>query len=327
MGEKLVSGLLVCTILLTCVLFAGCSDQSSSSTAVPTTTAPLAKYVAGDIIGKSASTGQFATIILSYDSKRDVYNKALVYKNSDGSWGHRVNTQNDTMERDLVEKTYPVKISHVDVSSVLVVVPTAPSTIPTTLGSAPQITNISPPTGATGTTETVVVTGRNFQNGATMKLLRGGSPTILAVAVSTTGSTITGTFNLDKAVDGSYTVIVTNPDGQAASLSNGFTVGEASPIIVGVMPNSGSPADNLGITITGQNFGDVAKVTFAMGSTTIDPIYISNLQTIEGDKITFNLELPNTTPLGDYDVSVLNVEDQTTGTWIQKFHVVNATSS
>jgi len=82
------NGLLICAILVFAVLIAGCSDQSSSGTptTVPTTAIPAAKFTAGDIIAKSASsTDQMLYVITQYDTKNDMYTRAWIHKNTDGS--------------------------------------------------------------------------------------------------------------------------------------------------------------------------------------------------------------------------------------------------
>ena len=319
-------GLLIGIIVIAIVVAAGCSGPSSQITPVPTSP-PLDKYVSGDIIAKTAGgTDQEFYLILAYDSGRDDYSRALVYRNTDGSW-HRNNVANNTLSRTLAEKLYPVKIAHVDLSSVPVVAPTVPSLVPTTYsGAGPAITNVTPSTGGVGTTVTVTISGSNFQTGATVKLVRGGSPTIIASAVSVSSSIITGTFNLDKADEGTYIVIVSNPDGRSATLSGGFTIGQAAPVVVGVLPNTGAVGETIGLTITGQNFGDLDTVTFTMGSHTIDPKYVMNTQTSPGPKISCSLKIPDGTPVGDWDVTVLNVAAHKTGTWSQKFHITNATA-
>ncbi len=54
MIKKYGYGILVSLILISGVLIAGCSDQSpNGTTTVPTTAVYNAKYVAGDVIGKT----------------------------------------------------------------------------------------------------------------------------------------------------------------------------------------------------------------------------------------------------------------------------------
>jgi hypothetical protein len=328
MREKLSYGLLISIILIATILIAGCSSSSPTTTTPVPTTATANKFAAGDIIAKSStSTEQPLYVILAYDSKKDMYTRAFVYKNADGSWGHRVDIRNETVPRSLVEKVYPAKITHVALTSVPIVATTIPTAVPTTYsGPAPSIDKISPTSGGTDTTITMTISGSNFQSGATAKLLRGGNPVINGAAVSAISNTVTATFNLQSAEAGHYNVIVINPDGQTDTLIGGFTVGEAAPIITGVYPNTGAINGTVALTINGQNFGDLAKVSFTQGSSSIDGRYTTDVIAIDSTKVTLNLQIPAGTPVGDWDVSVLNVATQGSGTWNQKFHITNSTA-
>jgi hypothetical protein len=329
MGEKISYGLLISIVLVAGVLIAGCSGSSPPATpAVTKTVAPPDKFVAGDIIAKSSSsTDQPLYLILSYNATKDTYTRAFIYRNTDGSWGHRVDTKNETVTRTLVEKVYPAKIAHIALTSVPVVASTVPTVVETTYaGAAPVIDKISPAGGGIDTTVPFTITGSNFQTGAAAKLLRGGDPVINAAALSVTSTTITGSFNLHSAEAGHYNVIVTNPDGQSDTLTGGFSVGEAAPIIVGVLPGTGAVGEKVGLTINGQNFGEIAKVSFTRGPATIDDRYLTNVVSMGSTKISLNLQIPAGTPVGDWNVTVLNVETQGSGTWDHQFHITNSTS-
>jgi phosphatidylserine/phosphatidylglycerophosphate/cardiolipin synthase-like enzyme len=83
--------------------------------------------------------------------------------------------------------------------------------------TAPAISTIAPNTGPTGGGTAVTITGINFATGATVSF--GGTPaTGINVASS---SSITATTPAHAA--GAVNVVVTNPDTQTASLTNGFS--------------------------------------------------------------------------------------------------------
>src|SRR5512136_1264996 len=193
-------GILISLLLISGVFIAGCSDQSPAGNITPATTtaAYTAKFAAGDIIARTASsTDQMLYVIVSYDRASDQYTRQLIYKNSDGSWGHFVNNKTESVERTLAEKVYPFKVAQVKVNAIAVVTPTIPPT--------------------------VTITGSNFQNGATVKLMRAGDPIIQAIGVTVTSSTtINGILKFSGAEKGSYNVIVANPDGQSDTLVGGF---------------------------------------------------------------------------------------------------------
>ncbi len=316
------NGLLFSLLLIIGVLIAGCSDQSPATTPVPTTKA-AEKYTAGDVIARtSPSTDQALYVITQYDRTTDQYTRQLLYKNSDGSWGHFVNNASEKVPRTLVESVYPVKITHVQISAIPVVTPTAYVTVSTTIsGNAPDVTNISPAFGGSDATVGVTITGRNFQNGAAVKLMRAGYPAISASGESVSSTTeIACTFTFSKAEKGSYNLVVTNPDGQSDTLAGAFTIGDVPPIIGGVSPSQAALNETFSLTISGQNFKEGVRVTLLKSSTEI--ICTSPVST-ESTKIVCNLDLRpiNGASAGDWDVIVLNIDGQQTATWNQKFRI------
>src|SRR5207245_2911848 len=61
---------------------------------------------------------------------------------------------------------------------------------------------------------------------------------------------------------GAVNVVVTNPDTQTGSLTNGFTyTSPTAPTVTTVSPSSGPTAGGTGVTITGTNFATGATVT------------------------------------------------------------------
>ena len=333
MENKVRNGLLICALLVFAVLIAGCSDQSSAgtTTTVPTTAPPEAKFAAGDIIAKSASsTDQTLYVITQYDTKSGMYTRAWIHKNADGSWGHFSDNKTEKAERTLVEKVYPVKIARVTVSSIPIVTPTIPPTVVATLsGSVPTVTGISPASGAKDAPVAATITGTNFESGATAKLTRAGYPSITATGVSVASATSIGcTFSLSGADEGSWNVAVTNPGGQSDTKMGAFSIGQAPPIITSVSPmTAGLNSTQLKITIGGLNFKEGVKVTFVQGTNL--PLDCVTPTSIDTTKITcvLDLKMSNGGKLGLWDVKVVNIEGQQTGTLTGKFTVDNSTST
>lgn len=85
---------------------------------------------------------------------------------------------------------------------------------------------ITPKTGRQGTTVTVKkLAGTDFQHGAGVTLSKAGKTIRMKPATVVSPTKITGKVKIPaKAKTGKYTVTVTNPDGQNATLPNGFTV-------------------------------------------------------------------------------------------------------
>ena len=329
MTERFRFGIIISLILVIGVISAGCSSDTQSDTnPVPTTASPEAKFVAGDIIATaSTSTASSLYLILQYDKGTDLYTRAFIEKNTDGSWGHRSSNRTETSPRTLVEKVYSVKVAHVTVSSVPIVTLTIPPvTVTTSSGSAPTVKGISPSSGAKDATVSVTINGTNFQSGATVRLLQPGSSAITASGVSVTGTEIDCVFNLYGKDAGTYNVIVTNPDGQSDTKADIFTIGDAAPIISGVSPSNAELNDTPSMTIYGQHFKDGVKVSFTLGSTELVCI---NPVAPDSTKINCNLNLKvsNGAKAGSWTVTVLNIDGQQKGTWPQQFIITNSTSS
>ena len=317
-------GILISLLLVSGVFIAGCSDQSPAGNTTPATTtaAYSAKYSAGDIIARTASsTDQMLYVIVSYDRVSDQYTRQLIYKNSDGSWGHFVSNKTESVERTLVEKVYPFKVAQVKVNAITIATPTIQPTVTITpSGSSPVITAISPTRGGTDATVSVTITGSNFQNGATVKLV--GAGIIQAIGVTVTSSTtINGILKFSSAEKGSYNVIVANPDGQSDTLVGGFIVGEPAPTIASVTPDHGIYNETVNLIVSGQYFKDPAKVILSRGT---EQLTTTNIQWKDATKITCDLTIPYGTTTGEWNVTVTNIADKLSGTWNHPFKV-NAT--
>jgi len=179
-------------------------------------------------------------LIISYDSSTDAYTRAFVYKNTDGSWGYRINSDTETATRSVVEKVYKVKITHVTVSSIPTAAPTTitttkVTTVATTVATAattttaakPSFKDMDPDSGYAGDSVDSVITGANFVATPTVKLTRSGSTSIAASSVTWDSATqIEATFAIPNTTTTGlpWTVVITNPDGQSISYQNEFTV-------------------------------------------------------------------------------------------------------
>lgn len=327
MNGKSLSGLYFSLLLVFCAFFAGCSDESSPAETVTTPAVPVAKYAGGDIVASSGgSASSYQYLILNYDAASDEYTRAFIEKKADGTWGYRPSNRTDTSPRTVLEKAYPVKLGHIAVTSVSIATPTVlpETTTRPVSGKAPAVTKISPTYAAKNTVVSILITGQNFQEGATVKLLIAGSAPITASSVIVSSTSITGVFNLNGRYDGNYNLIVTNPDGQSVLLQGAFTIGEALPVITSINPISSGLNKTIPMAVYGQNFRNNIRVTFTKGDkelTCMNPVTLDSL------KISCNLDLHTTTGAspGDWNVTVLNIDSQKKGTWPKKFTITNAT--
>ncbi|MGA2121918.1 MAG: hypothetical protein ABSG49_07730 [Methanoregula sp.] len=250
MDKSSVVSLVLLALLVTCACIAGCSDSSSSTTTsgqTAVTTSPLsssALYVAGDIIKNPKSGSAAAVLIIGYNPGTDMYERAYIYPNSDGSWGHRIDTSTAKVSRSIIEQVYTEKVRNMAVSAVPIGTPTtaatvaATSTIETTTETttattttpgnpAPVVKDINPFIGTSGNTVSITdLEGLNFISGANVTLEKSGEPSITATDVSVSSSTkITCTFVIPSGTaTGQWNVVVTNPDGQSHSYTNLFTI-------------------------------------------------------------------------------------------------------
>lgn len=320
--------ILTAGILIVLLLAAGCSDEPGSDASVPVTTAPLpgAQYAPGDIVAKTATQAEPLWLVLAFDQKTDRYERALIFRKPDGSWGYRKDTRSDMFPRHDMETVYPVRIGHVTVSAVPVVTPTAPVTVTTTAaysGTSPEITGITPSNGATGSIVTITnLAGRNFVSGATVKLIGASAPPIIASQVNAIDTKITCVFNLNGAEAGKRDVVVTNPDGQSYTLVSAFTVNEEAPVLSAIDPYSGTIGETLTLSLSGRNFKNPAKVIFTRNGAELEA---STVQVHSVTQITCVLNIPTGTQPGEWDVIVRNVADKQNSTTLKKFTISNAT--
>lgn len=318
----------VSLFLVFCVITAACSSEAPPEVTTTTTQQihAVAKYMAGDIVATpSTSAASSLFIILKFDPVTDEYTRALIEKNDDGSWGYRTSDRTDKSPRAVLEKVYTVRVSHVTASSVPILTPTTASvTALAGSGGAPSITKISPNVASRDTAVTVTITGTNFQDGATVKLVKAGSLPITATSVSVTGSSISCVFNLNGKSDGSYNLIVMNPGGLSDTEQGMFTIGEAPPVITSVFPVSGQMKKMVSLSLYGDNFRNNIKVSLMKES---EELVCTNPITRESRTISCDLDLNvKGASAGEWTVTVLNIDSQKKGTWAKKFTITNATA-
>jgi len=88
---------------------------------------------------------------------------------------------------------------------------------------APGLSGVTPSSGSTASV-TLNLTGTQLMLGATVKLTRAGEADVPATGIESLGDSIKCRANLTGMAAGLWNVVVTNPDGQTATLPNSFTV-------------------------------------------------------------------------------------------------------
>jgi hypothetical protein len=254
MHRSLWTILVITGLLIAGVFIAGCSDNTattaspSPSAAIATPATSGALYSAGDIVKNPKSSSGAALLIIRYDAATDMYERAYVYPNTDGSFGYRLDSKTDLISRSVIEKLYTAKVKSTDVTAIpiktLTVAPTATVISATTTAStgtttvtttattwlAPRITNIDPDKGKTGTTVSITnLEGQNFHVGASVVLKKAGT-IINATDVSVSSANlVTCKFAIPVgATTGYWDVVLTNTDGQYHQYQNGFLVQEGT---------------------------------------------------------------------------------------------------
>jgi heme/copper-type cytochrome/quinol oxidase subunit 2 len=164
---------------------------------------------------------------------------------------------------------------------------------------APTISGILPASGSIAGGTVVAISGSGFLTNPGVKF--GG---VAATNVSATSTSITATAPAHAA--GKVDVVVTNTDGQSATLAQSFTYAVPGPTVTGVSPNSGPTTGGTPVTISGTNFQSGATVTFGAFAAT-DVVVVSSTS------ITARTPLGPATEQLAVDVSVTN-PDSTKGT-------------
>lgn len=90
----------------------------------------------------------------------------------------------------------------------------------------PELTAITPAQAGNTAIAHATISGANLLAASTVKLTRSGQSDILATGLGAAADalSLTGSFDVTGAAFGAWNVVVTNPDGQSATLSNAFTV-------------------------------------------------------------------------------------------------------
>jgi len=310
------------------MMAAGCSNNQGSSGATPTETGAAAGplFSEGDIVQVTSGSSTTGYLILGYDAGTATYTRAVIHKNTNGAWGYRTSAATNTINREELERVYSV-VGHVSVSAIPTSAPTpAPTTkvttkattakvttTATTAAGKPTIKSIDPEEGTAGESVEVEITGTNFKDDATCKLTISGD-SVTASDVSVDDDTkMTCTFDIPSdATVGTWSVVVTNPDGKSGELTNYFIVHEAevtNPTVTKISPTYGLQGSEVVLSITGTNFEDDAEVTLTKSGE--DDIDASDVTVSSSTKISATFEIPDDAKVGSWTVVVTNPGDLT----------------
>ncbi|HSH55550.1 MAG TPA: IPT/TIG domain-containing protein [Candidatus Limnocylindrales bacterium] len=159
---------------------------------------------------------------------------------------------------------------------------------------APTVTAATPASGPAAGGTVVAITGTNFVSGA--KVSFGTAPAAAVTFVSGTSLQVTAP---GSTTGGARNIVITNPDGQTATLVNGFTY-VAPPTLSTVSPTSGVVTGGTKLTLSGTNF--VSGVTVTVGGAAATSVAV-----VSGTSIT---ALAPAHALGLVDIVVKNPDGQ-----------------
>ncbi len=161
--------------------------------------------------------------------------------------------------------------------------------------SLPVITSVEPNQGRQGETLNVIITGADFTDASAVQFGAG---------VSVNSFNVVGTNRIDAEINiaadaatGDRDVSVVTPGG-SYTLSHGFTVKQALPVITSVEPNQGRQGESLNITITGANFNGASAVLFGAG------ISVNSYNVLSSNQVAVNITIVSDAATGVRDVTV-----------------------
>lgn len=189
----------------------------------------------------------------------------------------------------------------------------------------PTISSITPNSAANdGSVSITNLAGTGFRSGVGVKLTKTGQVDIPATNVTVvSGAQITCDFGLTGRLAGLWNVVVTNTDGQSATLVNGFTITTPvaqPPTVTAITPDSGANDGPVEITeLSGSGFqsGAVAKLT-RQGQ---PDIVAADTNVISTTRITCTFDLTGK-PAGLWNVVVVNA-DSLAGSLANGFRIDN----
>ncbi|PKL30786.1 hypothetical protein CVV43_05370, partial [Candidatus Saccharibacteria bacterium HGW-Saccharibacteria-1] len=114
---------------------------------------------------------------------------------------------------------------------------------------APQINSVSPSSGYNIGGDTIIISGSNFRNSATVRFGYLKASNVQVIDSSTISVTSPATTQI-----GIVDVEVTNDDGQSATLSDGFNYNKSAPVIGSIAPGFGPALGGTNVVLAGSGF-------------------------------------------------------------------------
>jgi hypothetical protein len=177
------------------------------------------------------------------------------------------------------------------------------------IGSAPSGISVSPSSlGQGAASKTLVITGNNIKNGATVGF-SGSGITIISTTFISSNSSLSVTISVSSfASNGNRILTVTNPDGTSStttfSVASGPTVSTISPSRV----DQGK--SNVSVVISGTNFDSPNGCSLSFSGS---GIVINNVTCDSSTQISGNISIAPTATSGQRDVIISNSSNRGRG--------------
>ena len=175
--------------------------------------------------------------------------------------------------------------------------------------SAPTISSVTPAFGYNSTTITInSIAGTGFSTSSApgVVLMKGGQTNITATGVTYSSATsIACTLDITNKQAGYWNVIVTNPDGQSATLTSGFEIKDSTAAVTlsSITPSSAQTNTTVSITsLSGTGF--VVTPQIILRRSLYNDLY-GTVTATTTTNIVGTFDLTNRVP-GSYQVCVIN---------------------
>jgi hypothetical protein len=166
----------------------------------------------------------------------------------------------------------------------------------------PKVTDVSPAQIGPGAQKTVTVTGSGFAAGVKVTVPASGVA-VTSVTVIDANHLSVGLSTAGIAVAGPRDLVVTNPaDAGSVTCVGCFSV-TPPPVIVDITPNALGGGAQTTVTVTGSNFSDGAKLSFAGTG-----VAIMSLARVDEAHLVATLSLAGAAVPGTRTVSVINAD-------------------
>jgi hypothetical protein len=153
-----------------------------------------------------------------------------------------------------------------------------------TFVAAPTVTNLNPASGPQAGGTVVTITGTGFVSGATVSFGGVAGTNVSVTSATTMVATAPAHPNGDKPTV-AVNVVVTNPDSQSATVTNGFTYNAPVSInLAGIAPVSGTADGGTTVTLTGSGFSS-GMVAVTIGGGVANNVTVVNDTTVTAQTV------------------------------------------